>query len=288
MRRVIADQLTSAGELWSVPADHPARARLRPMRIESRRKLEREYGLQPESEAETESALEYYITRSLLQDVVDAAGAVEYSLQKLIAAADEAQTWVDTYLPARPAGEPAPTNGAWASTTEVRLAYLELANLLTWIRAVDERMDRSAPGAPWRALIRALPVLRRLIRPRPRVGLLNCLAPGLLRDEVIAALKTYRRRTSDARLLANYALHAAFIPGGGTPSGLIADDGRLLLRVPDRRRRSAEIFDEFTFESGREARTYAAELLAAVEEFVEALVAAFGRARPTRFGGPVP
>ncbi len=100
-----------------------------------------------------------------------------------------------------------------------------------------------------------------------------------------ALLDAFRGRTSDARYLANFVLHAALsIPGGGTPIGLVTKDGHLILQVPDRLTRPVEIFDEFTFDEGREARTYVAELLRAVEDFVDGLLDAFERARPARFG----
>ncbi len=275
--RYISRRLDFAGEFWSVPQNHPARKSLRALIANADRRA----GVKCTS-SDIESSVEYYITRTLLLDVIDAAGAVEFSVEKLIAAAAAAQTATDAIyggvlLAHRPSGQ------TWSTGPEVRVAYLEFTNGLIWTRSLDERMDRGTPSPRWLAALRRLPLVGRRFTIPARVGLVNCLAPGQLRDDVERSFTEFRRRTADARALANYSLHAALVPGGGTPRGLVADDGRIILRIPDSRRRY-EIFDEFEYRENREALAYAKELLAAVEKLVDEMLDAFDRARPARFG----
>ena len=152
----------------------------------------------------------------------------------------------------------------------MREASYCFVNLLSWARSTIERTDRPyKPGSAEHA------------------GLLPALAVGHLRDSVDAALHYLKAALGDSRLLVNYALHAGAVPGGGTPKAEILSDGRLLARIPDRIQNHVLAWEAFEFTENRDMLTYAADLMANVERFVERVLDAFAVDRPERVG-PLP
>jgi hypothetical protein len=84
-----------------------------------------------------------------------------------------------------------------------------------------------------------------------RTGLLPALQPGELHDRVEAAIQHLRSTLLDSRALAGYAFHTAAIPGEGSPA------------TPP------------TLSEERDMLTYATDLTAAVEVFVNQVLDAF-------------
>jgi hypothetical protein len=117
--------------------------------------------------------------------------------------------------------------------------------------------------------------------------LFPALASGQLRDSVNAALRDLKGALGDSRLLVNYALHAGAVPGGGTPRAEILPDGQLLARIPDRVQSHVLTWEAFKFTENRDMRTYAIDLMANVERFVDRVLDAFAADRPERVG-PLP
>jgi hypothetical protein len=221
----------------------------------------------------------------MIAEVIEAAGALEYAVSKLEAAAADAQRWVQDHDVPAPAG-PRPTHGAWTSAPPtVRHVYLEFMSVVVWARGIQERLDNASPDRSLvRRVLRRIPLLRKRFPRPPRAGLANVLAAGQLRDEVRRAHAIYLKRTKEARLFANLGLHASRIQqNAGTAAAEVMDDLRIVFRIPDRVTRPVETFDEFTFAEGREAIGYVNDLLAAVDELLDAVLGAFERARPARF-----
>lgn len=268
--RYIGERLGFGDELWDFPPDYPGFAELR-----RRRNLGR---------SADDHDLVYYASSTLILDIIEAAGAVEYAVMKLEAAAAEAQQWVLDNLPALQPEVTRPQYGSWAGAPSVRPAYLEFNSVVVWVRGIQDRMDRGAGASALSRVLRRIPIVRRRVPRRTRAGLINVLARGSLKDEVRRAHRAFRRQTGEARLLANFGLHAARVQqNAGSAAAEILDDGSIVLRIPDRVTRPVDLFAEFSFTQGRDALRYANELLAAVDALMEALLGAFERARPKRF-----
>ena len=216
--------------------------------------------------------LSYLIIRGLLPEVLYAAGGVERELSQLTDALADVQRFADQARAHHPLPSPEewPQYGRHVSTPSMREASYSFVNLLSWARSTVERTDR--PHRPGSA---------------ERAGLLPALAPGQLRDTVEAALRDLKEALKDSRLLANYALHAGAVPGGGTPRAEILSDGRLLARVPDPIGDRILTWEEFEFAQDRDMLTYATELMSNVEAFVNRVLDAFAADRPERVG-PLP
>jgi hypothetical protein len=143
-------------------------------------------------------------------------------------------------------------------------------NMLAWARSTVERTDRRyKPGV------------------KERAGLLPALARRPLYDAVDAALKDLQDTLRDSRLFANYALHAGAVPGGGTPRAEILPDGQVIARLPDPVPGPVLTWEEFKFSQNRDMLTYATDLMASIETFIERVLEAFEVNRPARVG-PLP
>jgi hypothetical protein len=212
-----------------------------------------------------------YLTRSLLSEVLYAAGGVERELGQLRKALAEVQQLAGeaTARPA-PAAVEQPIVGSYGAAPPVRDASYSFINLLSWARATVERTDR-----------------RYKSRSKERAGLLPALAEGQLRDSVAAALRRLMAALRDSRFLADYAVHTGAVPGSGTPGAEILPDGHLLARVPDPLADPVLTSETFEFVQDRDMLTYATELMTAIEMFVDSVLDAFAANRPAR-AGPLP
>ncbi len=211
-----------------------------------------------------------YMARSLLSEVIYAAGGVERELGHLRKALADVQQFAGeaTARPSPPSEE-RPIFGPHVAAPSMREASYSFINLLSWARSTVERTDRR-------------------YRPRSseRAGLLPALAPGKLRDSIEAALRHLRAALRDSRFLADYALHAGAVPGGGTPGAEVLPDGRILARVPDPLADPVLTWEAFEFTQDRDMLAYATELMAAIEIFVNSVLDAFAANRPARSGPP--
>ena len=208
--------------------------------------------------------IRYYMTRTLLDEVLYAAGGVETELIRLEADVEAAQRWTDD------AFRDQPSNGGgntFSGAPSLQDAFYAFTNLLFWARAVEERTDRVYKrGSP------------------SRTGLLPALAPGELHDRVAAALRSLKRDLAETRWMANFALHAGPLPGGGSPSALVGEGGLLRLRLPNRLKGRITTWEEFSYSENRDMVTFAREVMTHIEDFVEEVLTAFEDARPERAG----
>jgi hypothetical protein len=259
MRRVQREQLGSAAESWADLS--------RTGQYAAWRQLAKARGAGAD--------VQNYLTRSLLSEVIYAAGGVERELGRLrkalaVVQKSAGEAAAGDSHPSRegPAGE-GPVSGSYVAARPMREACYSFVNLLSWARITVERTDRRyRPGSPERA------------------GLLPALAQSPLREAVEAALRHLRAALRDSRFLASYALHAGAVPGSGTPDGATLPDGRILAQVPDPLADPVLTWEAFEFTQHREMLTYATDLMTAIEIFVNTVLDAFAANRPARAGPP--
>lgn len=107
--------------------------------------------------------LQYRMTRSLLREVIYAAGGVERELVQLRATMADVQQFADEALVQHPrSAEEWPTCGLGIATPSMRVASYIFTNLLSWARSTLDRTER----------------LDRHGHVRESAGLLPALAPG--------------------------------------------------------------------------------------------------------------
>jgi hypothetical protein len=194
----------------------------------------------------------YRMTWMLLHEVTWAAGGVEVELARIRAGMAEAQSWSDEHEGWRAHFIGAPSLSA---------TYYAFVNLLTWTRAVVERVSRQDRGVP--------------------AGLLPALASGPLRETLAAAHTTLLEDLGDYRALSNYALHAGGVPGGGSLVARALPDRTLVVALPDVLEPDdaghLRVFtsEEFSFSGQRDMLTYSENVMAAITRFVDAALTAF-------------
>jgi hypothetical protein len=263
MRRVEQEKLGARDDTWADLADTPQYATWQRL-------------------AEARGAggdVQHYMTRGLLSEVLYAAGGVERELRELRKALNDGQQPAAQDAP-RPApqnatrpsvllqGQPVPAaqrqpiGGPYAAVRPGREASYSFVNLLSWARSTVERTDRPyKPGSSG------------------RVGLLPALRKGELHDSVEAALQHLRAALRDSRSLSSYAFHAGAVPDGGTQGSGILPDGRNLTPAAYPLTNPALAADALEFTEGRDMLTYATELMAAIEVFVNQVLDAFAASR---------
>ena len=207
---------------------------------------------------------ELYAT--LLGDLVVAAGGVEHAVQRFLDEVDRLQQdatrrgFRSTAVTVQGVGS---AEGAWYA----------LADVVSWARIVQERLDRPPPpGSGLR-----------------RQGLLPALVTGELRSRVQQLYnELVEGPFGEVRALANFTLHAALIRS--PHSGAIVDTaGTVRLGFPDRAdspRIAHPVSLRFTQQ--RDAVTFTTDLWAVIQDFLDAVLTAFVAATPDRFRRPEP
>jgi hypothetical protein len=230
------------GELWAEQPDHPARAPIADLAATLGREV----------------PTDFILVHTLLYDLLHAAGGVELHAGRVLAALDLSQSKYDALVAEHPEFAWQPDVGQHFPIEE-SLAW-DYPNLLTWLRGVEERIDRQVFRRP------------------ARVGLLPAIGDDQLRAEVEQAAVRFKARVGDERRLANYGLHAAKLPNPSTPNADLHPDGTHVVPIPDPPEEVVYVFDQFTYDEGRDLRTFAREALAATEELMDGILSAFERA----------
>jgi hypothetical protein len=217
----------------------------------------------------TKRQLAYELAENRQTDVLTAAGGVEHSIVALRAAIAKAQAWSDKNVPRT---TPTPRFQGIGHDSVVD-AWYEFANVLSWARALEERLDRRPPSRPRTA-------------PLPRQGLLPALKPARLRKRVGNLVDDLRAGpVGESRFLANFTLHAALLRNPNTGARLVTG-GRIILPIPDRQTGPISNWKLLTWSDHRDGITFAEELWTSVQTFIEALIEAFERAVPRRLRKP--
>lgn len=197
----------------------------------------------------------------LLEDVLAAAGGIEHSILALRDAIERAQAWTDQIEP-KPTPESVPTG---INDVSVIDAWYEFANLLSWTRALEERLDRRGQGS------------------LPRQGLVHALKPKRLKKRVIKLTEELRAGPlGETRFLTNFTLHSALVRNPN--SGVQLDKtGRVTLPIPDEQTGPIKHWKVLTWDENRDGVVFADELWTSIEVFMEGLIQAFEKAVPKRF-----
>src|SRR6266498_4300653 len=208
----------------------------------------------------TKRELAYELVENLLTEVIAAAGGVEHSLAALRDAVARAQAWSDQGA-TRATPESVPHGIAHPSVTD---AWYEFANLLTWARTVEERLDRGTRR-------------RRGVAPLPRQGLAHALRPVRLKKRTDKLLTELRSGpVGEARFLANFTLHSALLrsPNSGAQ---LDQDGKVTLPIPDKQGDRISNWKVLPWKDHRNGVVFAEELWTSMETFMEGLIGAFER-----------
>jgi hypothetical protein len=211
-----------------------------------------------------------YMTHGLLAEVLFAAGGVERELRELRKAVEDGRratqeprrpsVLVQVQQASAPQGQPAART--FVSARPVREASYSFVNLLSWARATVERTDRPhQPGSSGRA------------------GLLPALRPGELHDSVEAALQHLRTALLDSRSLSSYAFHTGAVPGDEKPGSGRLPDGDTLAPPAYSLTKQEQAVGALQFTEERNMLTYATDLMAAIEVFVNRVLDAFAASR---------
>src|SRR6266498_3885343 len=207
----------------------------------------------------TKRRLAAELTENLLTDVIAAAGGVEHSLDALRGTMAAAQYWCDEHLPDF---DPDVPHGI--ANEDVVNAWYAFSNMLSWARALDERLDR-------RSFQRGL---------TSRQGLLPAIKPVRLRRRVEKLVDELRAGpVGETRRLANFTLHAALIRS--PQSGARLDrNTKVRLPIPDNSNNSVYHWKMLTWNDNRDGMEFADALWCSIESFMDGLIQAFERAVP--------
>jgi hypothetical protein len=207
----------------------------------------------------------YELTQHLLEEVVAAAAAIEYTVEKLLAAVALADSEVASLQIQWPEGEP--EHGSHISANSLWSAYAEFNDLLTWIRALEERIERKDRAFRNQA-----------------VGLLPSLAKGPLQVRVADLFADLKADLLDVvRPLTNYVLHASVLPAPMSNSARVRE-GRLFLEIPDFPKDAKTIRTRFhlSWDDHLTADSFALSALQTISMFVDRLLDAFEANTPER------
>ena len=209
----------------------------------------------------TKRQLAAELSDHLLDDVLAAAGGVEHSILALRDAVERTQAWADQIEP-KPSPESVPTG---INDISVIDAWYEFANLLSWTRVLEERLDRRGQGS------------------LPRQGLVHALKPLRLKKRVSKLTENLRAGPlGETRFLANFTLHSALVRNPN--SGARLDEaGHVTLPRPDKQVGPIRQWKALTWDEHRDGVVFAEELWTSIEAFMESLIQAFEKAVPRRF-----
>jgi transcriptional regulator with XRE-family HTH domain len=252
-RRTMFEQLGVGYELWDLARPKQA---VHDRLADRLAKLGRTYA---------DNDLAYMLVEHSLLEVVNAAEGAERSLAAMRRNAMAAQISSDRLRSSQGTGVPRADREYWTDPEVVDVWY-EFLNMLTWVRSLEDRIDRKD------------------LTGKRRLGLLPSLATAQLKQRVGKAYRRFEQGpAAEARRLTNYGIHAGLLPSPGTPSARVKADGVLSFVMPDPVRSAIDNWQEFTFRGERDALAFAGELFEAVAEFIDLVLDAFRDAVPERF-----
>jgi hypothetical protein len=205
-------------------------------------------------------ALGSLLNRSLLVDVIAAAGGMEHSIENLRTAVAGVRNWLESNNIA------AAESAIWIGNPSAVDAWYSLANLLSWARHLDERLDRQA------------------MRPKRfrRQGLLPAIQPEVLRlrvGELVAGLRN--GPLGAVRNLANFEFHVSLIQSPWSGVVLTADQ-EITMPIPDATNEPVLNWYLLKWSGAQDGLALAEQMWSSVESFMDALLAAFEDATPDR------
>jgi hypothetical protein len=211
--------------------------------------------------------LAYELVERLLDEVLAAAGGVEQSITALRSTVAEAQAWADQL-----ATRPTPGVPHGIGHLSIVKAWYDFANLLSWARVLEDRLDRRPAQ---RRLRPGAPLL-------PNQGLVNAVKPVRLKNRLDRLLSNLRAGpVGEARLLANFTLHSALVRNPNSGARL-DPGGKVIMPIPDKPAAPIAHWKTLTWNDGRDALAFAEDLWASVDDFMERLIEAFEKSTPKR------
>ncbi|MGV9368018.1 hypothetical protein [Amycolatopsis sp. NPDC003731] len=210
-----------------------------------------------------DDAIIYEATRSLLADVVDAAGGAEQAHQRfqdaVRAIGAQLAQWTES-------NSSTLTDGMGLGDPTVEAAWYALEEFLVWSRVLSDRLKRK-------------PVIRAY---RADQGLIPALADGPRRDALVAARgHLLQSGVEEATNLSNLSLHMQSSQAG-SKIGRVRS-GEIVLPFPDHVTTRIGHRWQLTYDDGRDAVTFADTLMRAIDRFMEETIAALETHVPERF-----
>ncbi|WP_410671957.1 hypothetical protein [Amycolatopsis sp. cmx-4-68] len=210
-----------------------------------------------------DDAILYEATRSLLADVVDAAGGAEQAHQRFRDAVEaikaQVARWADS-------DSSVLSDGMGLVDPTVEAAWYALEELLVWARVLSDRLKRK-------------PVIRGY---RADQGLIPALAGGPRRDALVAArARLLQGGVEEATNLSNLSLHMQSSQTGSRIGRVRS--GEIILPFPDRVTTRIGHRWQLTYDAGRDAVTFADSLMGAIERFMEEMITTLEAHVPERF-----
>ena len=241
MRRTVGPpELGFQGDIWRLVPKHPATDWVRTKLTRLGRSADNE-------------DVAYYLNRSLIRDVLHAAGAAEYTANKVYAAVAAVEDYVEKDL--RPTWPNRDLVDSGLAHPLVDYSYIEWNSLLEKLRTLMDRVRSDEPRAGKRGLI---PALKPDQDPRRRIE---------------TALDRLTKALDDDRLLTIYSLHLHALPNVTATARI--EKARVVLPIPDAPTAQVYIFDQLTWDDGRDVLSFTRDGMAAVAAFIDEMLAAF-------------
>lgn len=232
--------LGSQPDLWRLVPEHPAAQWTRSRLVSL-------------GHPATDADVAFYLCRSLIQDLIHAAGAAEYTANRVVAAIAAIEELIFREL--RPTWSDRDLADLRLAHPLVDYAYIEWSSFLATLTALTDRVHGREPDAG-SGLIPALEIDH---GPRRRI------------EAAAVRLSTALDRD---RSLAVYSKHLhALVTNPAAAARL--QFGRVILPLPSVPTGPVVIFDQFTWAEGRDVLTFTRDGMAAVEAFVNDMLAAF-------------
>jgi len=209
-------------------------------------------------------------SQRLLQEVVNAARAIMYTVDKIEGLVAEVQEWVDESIEPLGEDEERPQYVRGVGDPRLVAAGWEFANLLTWLRSLQERIERDAR------------------KPKgEKVGLVPMLNPHHpITPKVVSLVEDLYSGALGDRLLANLVLHHEVVPR--YTGAELTDDNRVIVRIPDRPEGPVDFSFELRYSEERDLISLARAVAEDVRRFVDGLLDEFEEANRMRQRGEIP
>jgi hypothetical protein len=235
-----------AGELWDPNPGHYQGA------------AELEARLHSLGRKATRREIAWQLAGHLLDDLLVAAGGVENSIMRFRNEVDQMRAFIAEHnLRAKP-GIPTGVSGMME-------AWYAFADLLVWLRTVEERIERRGNGG------------------NDKQGLLPALKPMRLKKRVEQLFSRYRtaEAVQSVRKLSNFTLHSSLVrhPWSGAR---LRPDGTLHLPAPDPPADAVAHWYLFTWQQNRDGIELAEAMWEAVQLLIDGILDAFEQATPKR------